>query len=1008
AGLEGRRLEELRLSALEDRIGADLAAGRHAEVVPELEALTAEHPLRERLWAQYMVALYRSDRQAEALRAYQGLSTRLGEELGIEPSPDLRRLEESILLQDPDLDVPEGLQRPSSLRGYQLLERIGEGAFGFVWRASQVSVDREVAVKVVRPEHSNRPGAVLGFQAQAQLLATLEHPHVVPIFDFWRDPDGAYLVMPLMAGGSLEKADTATWNTSRAVGVIEQITSGLAHAHRLGFVHADLHPGNVLFDAEGNAYLADFGLAANLSEGGSTPPAAFASPEQARGERAGPAADVYGLGRLAYRVLAGVNPGTGPLPGIRAARPDVRGAVDTVLRRATDLDPACRYRDATGFLDDFRRAVGQEPAPAGELRNPYKGLRAFGEADAPDFYGQDDLVEELVGAMAAHRLVAAVGPSGCGKSSLVRAGLIPALRVGRIPGSEGWLFADLYPGADPFAALAEALRSVAVQAVPDPSDPGWDPDGVAATVRGVLPPDGELVLVIDQFEELFTLCPDEHERTRFMQVLLALARDPAARTRVVLTLRADYYGLPLEYRPFGEALREAVVAITPPGPDQLTQAIVGPAAALGVEVGPELAADIVGDVAAEPGGLPLMEHALTRLFEERADGLLSTAVYRRMGGLTEALADWPESLFDALAATGRSACRQVFLRLVSVDESGRGNRRRVALAELYGLGIEKATVDGVLASFFGARLLTFDRDPLSREPTVEMAHEALLGHWRRLRAWVDERRELLVMRRRFGVALADWEQAGRDDEYLLRGGRLRQFEAWSRETDLAVTEAEAEYLRASRAREETLRAARRHRWTLIGVVLGLLTVAAAVFGVVAMVQRNRAAAQQQIAEQQTVLAVEEAGRAETQAALAATEQQRAEEQASIAEQQAGIAENERERAEEQERIARARGLAAAAAAQIDLDPELAVMLAVEAIETTREADGTVLREAEEALHAALSADRLVSNVPAEMWARSLAYTPDGTGFYLGGMTRGQIVAAPSGRVEGEFLVGSIS
>jgi len=392
AGLEARRLEELRLSALEDRIGADLATGRHAEVVPELESLTAENPLRERLWAQYMVALYRCDRQAEALRAYRTLGAHLGEELGIEPSPDLRRLEESILLQDPDLDVPEGLRRPTSLRGYELRERVGEGAFGFVWRASQVSVEREVAVKVVRPEHSNRPGAVLGFQAQARLLATLEHPHVVPVFDFWRDPDGAYLVMPLMAGGSLEKMDTRAWDAPRVVRTIEQIASGLAHAHRLGFVHADLHPGNVLFDAEGNAYLADFGLAKNLSAGDSTPPKVFTSPEQSRGEPPGPTTDVYGLGRLAYRALAGVNPGTGLLPGIRSVRPDVRAAVDTVLRRATDPDPARRYPDAGGFLDDFRRAVGEEPASVAQPRNPYKGLRAFAEADAPDFLGQDDLV----------------------------------------------------------------------------------------------------------------------------------------------------------------------------------------------------------------------------------------------------------------------------------------------------------------------------------------------------------------------------------------------------------------------------------------------------------------------------------------------------------------------------------------------------------------------------------------------------------------------------------------
>lgn len=830
---------------------------------------------------------------------------------------------------------------------------------------------------------------------------------MVPVFDFWRDPDGAYLVMPLMAGGSLEKTDTRAWDTARVIRTVEQLTSGLAHAHRLGFVHADLHPGNVLFDAEGNAYLSDFGLARNLSTGTSTPPKAFASPEQARGEAPGPATDVYGLGRLAYRVLAGADPSSAPLPGVRSVRPDVRPAVDTVLRRATDPDPARRHPDAAGFLEDFRLALGEEPVAVAQPRNPYKGLRAFAEADAPDFFGREGLVEELAGAVAAHRLVAVVGPSGCGKSSLVRAGLIPALRAGRLPGSDRWLFATLYPGADPFAALAEALRSVAVEAVPDFLDAGAAGE-VVGTVHRVLPHGGELMLVIDQFEELFTLCPEEHKRARFMDALLDLSGDPDARTRVILTLRADHYGRPLEYRPFGDVLRGAVVAITPPGPQQLTRAIIAPAAAVGVRVEPELAADIVGDAAAEPGGLPLMQHALTRLFEERSDARLTTAAYRRLGGLTEALAEWPESLFAALDPDGRTACGQLFLRLVAVDENGRETRARVALPELHALGIPRPTVEAVLEAFVTSRLLTFDRDPLSRVPTVELAHEALLEHWSRLRTWVEERRESLIMRRRLGVALADWESAGRNEEYLLHGGRLRQFESWSRESDLAVSEAEREYLRASRAREEAAGASRRRRRTLLAAALGALAVAAAVLGVIALVQKSRADDQRQIAEEQAAVAAAEADRAEEQAALATTEQQRAEDQAAVADEQASIAEDERERAEEQERLARARGLAAAAAAQVDLDPELAVMLAVEAVETTREADGSVLREAEEALHAAVTANRLVSTVPAEMWARTVAYSPDGSRFYLGGMTRGQVVATPSGAVEEEFLVGSIS
>ena len=969
AGLEARRLVELRLTALEDRINADLASGRHADVVPELDALVAEFPLRERLWAQLMVALYRCDRQAEALRTYQRLCTVLGEELGIEPSPDLRRLEEAILLQESDLDVPEGLRRPASLRGYELHERIGEGAFGVVWRAAQRSVEREVAVKVVRAEYSNRPGFVLGFQAEALRLATLQHPHIVPVFDFWRDPDGAYLVMQLMVGGSLEDAAVDNWEASRAIRVVEQLGLALAHAHRVGIVHGDLHPGNILFDGEGNSYLADFGLASFLSGGTSTPPERYASPEQLRGESPNSVSDVYSFGRLVFRIVAGTNPGIGPLPRIASVRADVPGAIDGVLRRATDPDPSQRYVGALEFLDDFRAALGSRRAVVAEARNPYKGLRAFDETDARDFFGRDAQVDELLEAVADHRLVAVVGPSGCGKSSVVRAGLVPALRNGRLSGSDRWLPCVAYPGTEPFVALGEALRSVAVQQVPEPSDPRWHPDRIVGLVQHVLPAGTGLLLVIDQFEELFTLCSDEAERLRFMEALLALVGESDGTTRVVVTLRADFYGLLLEYRPFGDAVRHAIVGLTPPGPEQLLQAIMGPAAEVGLEVEPELTADIVADTTAEPGGLPLMEYALTRLFDEQDDGRLTLAAYRTMGGLVEALGAWPEALHAALDDNERTTCEQVFLRLVSVDETGETVRRRVLLPELHGLGIASATVDRVLEEFTAARLLTSDNDPATRMPTVEIAHEALLERWRRLREWVDESRESLIIYRRYRTVLAEWEQSDRDPDYLLGGGRLRQFESWRRRTDLALTDSEAEYLRASREREDGATSARHRRRRFVVAALGLLAIVAMVFGVVALVQRSRATDQQHLAEEQADLAVEEAARAEGQ-----------------------------------ERIAIARSLANAAAANLQTDPELSVLLALEAVETTRRVDGSVLRAAEEALHAAMSSDRLVSAVMVEQWSRSVAYDPDGTHYYVGGRISGQVVETPTGSVAREFMV----
>ena len=205
-----------------------------------------------------------------------------------------------------------------------------------------------------------------------------------------------------------------------------------------------------------------------------------------------------------------------------------------------------------------------------------------------------------------------------------------------------------------FLEMAEAVRSVAVEAVPPPTDEQWNRGRIVSLVGRVIPPGSGLVLVIDQFEELFSLCPSELERERFMDALLALAADPDGRTRIVLTLRADYYGLPLEYRPFGDVLRTGVVSLTLPGPEQLSEAITGPAAVAGLRVDADLAADLVADAVAEPGGLPLMEYALTRLADRQSDGRLTLAAYRQMGGLADALGTWPEGLFQSLDEPSRN------------------------------------------------------------------------------------------------------------------------------------------------------------------------------------------------------------------------------------------------------------------------------------------------------------------------------------------------------------------
>jgi DNA-binding SARP family transcriptional activator/tRNA A-37 threonylcarbamoyl transferase component Bud32 len=311
------RLEEMRCAAIEDRIGAELSLGRHRELVPELETLTRHHPYRERSWGYLMIALYRSGRQGDALSAYQRARQVLLEELGIDPSRELQRIQEQILTQDPGLELAG-----ESLRGYRLHELLGEGTLGATYRAFQPQAGREVAVKVIHSKLADDPEFIRRFDAEAQLVAQVEHPHIVPIYDYWREPGGAYLVIRYLHGGDLRQMlSEGPLTPDRAVSVLDQIAPALAAAHRQGVVHGDLHPRNVLFDEDGNAYLSDFGIAremigtrTNRAVASSSVFGSFLSPEEARGASPTHLADIYRLGLILHECVTGSTARIGSTP----------------------------------------------------------------------------------------------------------------------------------------------------------------------------------------------------------------------------------------------------------------------------------------------------------------------------------------------------------------------------------------------------------------------------------------------------------------------------------------------------------------------------------------------------------------------------------------------------------------------------------------------------------------------------------------------------------------------
>ncbi len=936
------------------------------------------------------------------------------------------------------------------VRGYALRARLGIGGFGAVYRALQSSIQREVAVKIILPRYANHPDFIRRFEAEAQFVARLEHPYIVPLYDYWREPNSACLVMRYLRGGSLAMAlRDGPLALGAVLRVLEQVGAALEAAHRAGVVHRDLKPANLLRDIEGNTFLADFGIAKDLSiaeTDGATQAGAivgspdYLSPEQISDEPITPRTDIYSLGVMLYELLTGVKPFqtrtpaellrlhlTTPLPLLRERRPELPDAIDAIIQRATAKNPAERYPSASSLVVALReilaapspaareQAIGHGPQAAivaerptvvlaePVVENPYKGLRAFGEADAANFYGREALVgrllerlaEESVGSdplsvaeddrqrttdnelRTTSRFLAVVGPSGSGKSSVVRAGLIPALRQGGLLGSEQWFITDCIPGMHPLEELELALLKVAVRAPSGLAEQlQRDARGLLRAARLILPDnDSELVVVIDQFEEIFTLVADEAARAHFLDNLVAAVTDPRSRVRVVVTLRADFYDRPLRYPKLGELMRARTEVVLPLNPDELEQAIVGPARRVGVTAESELVADVVRDVGAQPGALPLLQYALTELFERRDGRVLTRAAYRAGGGVRAVLARRAEELYQGFDTAGQVAAHQMFLRLITLGEGVEDTRRRALRDELVdgagdvgqaasGDGYQPSALDGVLVAYAHARLLTFDRDPFSRAPTVEVAHEALIREWPRLRAWLDASRGALRTHRLLATATAEWDAAGRDPGFLATGARLAQFTtllAPSSElkpngelaTGIALNAAELAYHDASLAERDRQEQAEHERQARE------LAQAQAL----AEEQRHRAEEQAAAGQRLRRRAFFLAGALALALVAALAAGIFANRNAMLASQNANIAATaqvagdravaERNAAERQAREARARAWSAAALANLEIDPERSILLSLQAISETYTVDKIVLPEAETMLHRAV-------------------------------------------------------
>ena len=571
AEAEATRLAEMRRAAAEELVDVEIACGRAAMVVAELETMVVDEPLRERRWAMLMLAFYRCGRQADALRTYQRARTLLGNELGIEPGPELRALEHSIAAQDPSLDLP------------------------------------------------------------------------------------------------------AT-----------------------------------------NGHIARNNLEAEIADD------------------------------------------------------------------ETEDDPnACP---------------------------PYKGLVAFEPEDRALFFGRELLVAELVARAERSRFVAVVGASGSGKSSVVRAGVLPALREdGRPPGDPRPSLV-MTPGPRPLAELASGLSRSLGCSTSDALDRLIaDPGALAALAHERLEPGEHLLLVVDQLEELFTQTRDEVERRQFVATITRAVGEPDGPVTVLVAVRADFYGHCSAYPDLAAALDSGSTLLCPMEPDEIRAAVDRPAALAGLQVEAGLTELILRDVGDEPGALPLLSHALLETWKRRDRRTLTVAGYREAGGARGAIAQTAESVYQQLDPGQQQRARHVFLRLTQLGDGTEDTRRRVAREELVAAKDGPET-DRVLRRLADARLVTLD------ESTAEVAHEALIREWPRLQAWLDEDRAGRQLHRHLTHAAHDWDALGREPSELYRGPRLAATSAWLARDDNAnaINALEADFVAAERG-TRAVRACRRAR-----------------------------------------------------------------------------------------------------------------------------------------------------------------------------------------------------